>query len=64
LRDLLVQAYGAVAANNLSITDEVSAVEHLGTKVLLVPNEQFNVKITYPRDLSLAQSVLNRRSSP
>jgi 2-C-methyl-D-erythritol 4-phosphate cytidylyltransferase len=63
-RDLLVKAYDAVAANNLSITDEVSAVEHLGAKVLLVPNEEFNLKITYPCDLSLAQSVLNRRSSP
>lgn len=62
-RDLLVRAYDAVGANHLSITDEVSAVEHLGAKVLLVPNEQFNLKITYPRDLSLAQSVLNRRSS-
>ena len=61
-RDLLVKAYDAVA-KNLSITDEVSAVERLGAKVLLVPNEQFNLKITYPRDLSLAQSVLNRRSS-
>ncbi len=46
------------------ITDEVSAVEHLGARVLLVPNEEFNVKITYPRDLLLAQSALTRRSSP
>jgi 2-C-methyl-D-erythritol 4-phosphate cytidylyltransferase len=63
-RDLLVDAYAGVAAKNLSITDEVSAVEHLGAKVLLVPNEEFNVKITYPRDLLLAQSALTRRSSP
>jgi 2-C-methyl-D-erythritol 4-phosphate cytidylyltransferase len=63
-RDLLLKAYAGVAANNLSITDEVSAVEHLGAKVLLVPNEQFNIKITYPRDLLLAQSALTRRSSP
>ncbi|MEY2496450.1 MAG: 2-C-methyl-D-erythritol 4-phosphate cytidylyltransferase [Verrucomicrobiota bacterium] len=63
-RDLLVKAYDAVGANNLSITDEVSAVEHLGAKVLLVPNEEFNLKITYPRDLSLAQFALSRRSSP
>jgi 2-C-methyl-D-erythritol 4-phosphate cytidylyltransferase len=62
-RDLLVEAYAGVAANNLSITDEVSAVEYLGGKVLLVPNEEFNVKITYPRDLLLAQSALTRRSS-
>jgi 2-C-methyl-D-erythritol 4-phosphate cytidylyltransferase len=60
-RDLLVDAYNAVAANKLSITDEVSAIEHLGAKVLLVPNDQFNLKITFPRDLLLAESFLNQR---
>jgi len=63
-RKLLVDAYAAVVAKKLSITDEVSAVEHFGAKVLLVPNEEFNVKITFPRDLLLAQSALTRRSSP
>jgi 2-C-methyl-D-erythritol 4-phosphate cytidylyltransferase len=62
-RDLLIEAYDAVAAKKLSITDEVSAVEQLGAKVLLVPNDEFNLKITYPRDLLLAQSFLSRRSS-
>jgi 2-C-methyl-D-erythritol 4-phosphate cytidylyltransferase len=62
-RDILVEAYDAVAAKKLSITDEVSAVEQLGRKVLLVPNDQFNLKITYPRDLLLAQSFLSRRSN-
>lgn len=62
-RDLLVEAYAAVAARKLSITDEVSAVELLGAKVLLVPNNEFNPKITYPRDLVLAQAFLNRRPS-
>jgi 2-C-methyl-D-erythritol 4-phosphate cytidylyltransferase len=62
-RDLLIEAYDAVAARRISITDEVSAVELLGGKVLLVPNQEFNPKITYPRDLLLAQSFLNRRSS-
>ncbi len=63
-RKLLVDAYADVAAKNLFVTDEVSAVEHLGARVLLVPNAEFNVKITYPRDLLLAQSALTRRSSP
>ena len=63
-RELLVDAYAGVVAKNLSVTDEVSAVEQLGAKVLLVPNEEFNVKITYPRDLLLAQAALTRRSSP
>jgi 2-C-methyl-D-erythritol 4-phosphate cytidylyltransferase len=61
-RDLLLSAYAGVAEMNLSITDEVSAVEHLGAKVALVPNNEFNFKITYPRDLVLAESVLTRRS--
>src|SRR5205085_8163009 len=47
-RALLVSAYAGVAEKNLSITDEVSAVEHLGAKVVLVPNDEFNFKITYP----------------
>ncbi|HYQ94743.1 MAG TPA: 2-C-methyl-D-erythritol 4-phosphate cytidylyltransferase [Burkholderiales bacterium] len=62
-RDLLERAYAAVAANNLSVTDEVSAVEHLGEKVQLVPNDEWNVKITFPRDLLLAQAALARRAS-
>jgi len=62
-RDLLDRAYAAVAANNLSVTDEVSAIEHLGEKVVLLPNEEWNIKITYPRDLLLAQAALARRSS-
>ena len=62
-RELLERAYAGVAANNLSVTDEVSAVEHLGEKVVLVPSDDWNVKITYPRDLFLAQAALARRSS-
>ena len=62
-RELLERAYAGVATNNLSVTDEVSAVEHLGEKVVLVPNDEWNVKITYPRDLFLAQAALARRSS-
>ena len=62
-RELLERAYAAVAADKLSITDEVSAVEHLGEKVRLVPNDEWNVKITYPRDLLLAQAAIARRTS-
>jgi 2-C-methyl-D-erythritol 4-phosphate cytidylyltransferase len=62
-RALLERAYAGVATNNLTVTDEVSAVEHLGAKVVLVPNDEWNVKITYPRDLFLAQAALARRSS-
>lgn len=59
-RELLIEAYEAVAANRLAITDEVSAVESLGRQVLLVSNNEPNFKITFPSDLVLAELVLTR----
>jgi len=59
---LLREAYRAVFDQNISVTDEVSAVERLGRKVFLVPNEDVNFKITYPQDLPLAEFVLRQRS--
>jgi 2-C-methyl-D-erythritol 4-phosphate cytidylyltransferase len=58
---LIEDAYRAVYADDASVTDEVSAVERLGRKVILVPNQDLNFKITYPRDLGLAEFVLKRR---
>jgi 2-C-methyl-D-erythritol 4-phosphate cytidylyltransferase len=60
-RQLIEDAYRAVYAENALVTDEVSAVERLGRKVVLVPNDDFNLKITYPRDLPLAEFVLKQR---
>jgi len=60
-RTLIEDAYRAVYAENVSVTDEVSAVERLGRKVILVPNKDLNFKITYPRDLNLAEFVLTQR---
>ena len=60
-RRLIEDAYRSVYAENASVTDEVSAVERLGRKVILVPNQDLNFKITYPRDLALAEFVLTRR---
>jgi 2-C-methyl-D-erythritol 4-phosphate cytidylyltransferase len=61
-RKLIEDAYRAVYAQNISVTDEVSAVEQLGQKVVLVLNDDFNFKITYPRDLRLAELVLKQRA--
>jgi 2-C-methyl-D-erythritol 4-phosphate cytidylyltransferase len=60
-RRLIEDAYRAVYAENASVTDEVSAVERLGRKVVLVPNTEPNFKITYPRDLALAEFILKQR---
>lgn len=62
-RDLLLEAYQQIFAANLEITDEISAVEHAGGKVFLMPNEFPNFKITYPADLALAESVLGQQTS-
>jgi len=61
-KKLLEEAYQLVANKKLSVTDEVSAVELLGRKIILVPNHDFNFKITYPRDLPLAEFVLKQRA--
>jgi 2-C-methyl-D-erythritol 4-phosphate cytidylyltransferase len=60
-RQLIEEAYRSVCAENIFVTDEVSAVERMGRKVALVVNGEFNFKITYPRDLPLADVVLKQR---
>ena len=57
-RKMIEDAYRAVYAENISVTDEVSAVERLGYKIALVFNDDFNFKITYPRDLPIADFIL------
>lgn len=60
-REILEQAVALVAARQLSITDDVSAVQHLGRKVFLVLNDEPNLKITFPADLALAEALLTHR---
>jgi 2-C-methyl-D-erythritol 4-phosphate cytidylyltransferase len=61
-RALIEEAYRAADTENLSLTDEVSAVERVGRKVVLVLNNDFNFKITCPRDLALGEFVLKQRA--
>ncbi len=61
-RKLLEDAYRAVYAENILVTDEVSAVERLGYKVALVLDDDFNFKITYPRDLPVADFIIRDRA--
>ena len=61
-RKLLENAYRVVYTENVLVTDEVSAIERLGHKIALVPNDDFNFKITYPRDLPVADFILRDRA--
>jgi 2-C-methyl-D-erythritol 4-phosphate cytidylyltransferase len=61
-RKLIEDAYRAMYAENILVTDEVSAVERLGYKVALVLDDDFNLKITYPRDLPVADFIIRDRA--
>jgi len=58
-RPLLVRAYDAVIRDSLLVTDEVSAVQHLGAPVHVVENFELNPKITFPADILLAQRFVD-----
>src|SRR5437868_10935327 len=60
-RDLLVEAYARIARESLAITDEVSAIEHAGSKTIIVRAEDHNPKITFPNDLAVAELILRAR---
>lgn len=47
--------------NAQSVTDEAGAVEALGLAPQLVPGDPTNLKVTYPRDLALAELILSAR---
>lgn len=58
-RALLVRAYDAVIRDGLLVTDEVSAMQHLGEPVHVVENFELNPKITFPADILLAQRFVD-----
>jgi len=62
-RDLLAEAYRAIANAALEMTDEISAVERIEGPIMLLPNEEPNFKITYPADLPLGELVLRQRGA-
>ncbi|MHA3773761.1 2-C-methyl-D-erythritol 4-phosphate cytidylyltransferase [Verrucomicrobiota bacterium sgz303538] len=59
---LILQAYASLIAKHEMVTDEVSAVQKLGKRIALLKNDEWNFKITFPRDLELAEHVLTLRA--
>lgn len=57
-RGWLVEAYAKARQDGFVATDEAGLVEHLGRPVRLVEGDRANVKLTYPHDMSLAESRL------
>ena len=56
--DLLRGALKQAQKDKLAITDDCSAVEHLGFKIKLVEGDERNIKITTPLDLKVAELFL------
>ncbi len=56
---LLLQALQRAAR---PVTDEASAVEQMGLKPRLVPGSRENLKVTWPEDLAIAESILKGRA--
>jgi 2-C-methyl-D-erythritol 4-phosphate cytidylyltransferase len=60
--DLLKQAYFQADARGYIATDDASLVEWLGKPVKIVRGTPDNIKITYPRDLQLAEIILKNEN--
>ena len=59
--DWLFDAYKRIVDSGRSVTDEVSALQESGYPVRLLQNTDWNIKITFPRDLALAEKMMNWR---
>ena len=58
---LLKKALNGARKQQANITDEASAIEFLGEKVILVEGSASNIKITQPEDLLLAEFYLTQK---
>lgn len=55
---ILYEAIKQALENNVSITDEASAVEYLGYRPCVVEGSVRNIKVTNPEDLNIAEMYL------
>jgi len=58
---ILLSSLTAQLTQGVSVTDEASAVEAMGYRVNIIKGSHDNIKITYPHDLTLAQTILAER---
>lgn len=59
--DLLRTALANAEEKELAVTDDCSAVEQLGMKVKAVEGDEFNLKVTTPIDLRIAELLMEER---
>lgn len=57
-RSLIIKAYESAAASGVTDTDDAALVERIGGEVVMVEGSAFNMKVTRPEDLLLAEFLL------
>jgi 2-C-methyl-D-erythritol 4-phosphate cytidylyltransferase len=62
-RDLLVRAYEEALREGIHDTDDAALVERVGGEVVMVPGAPWNIKVTQPEDVRLAELLLSLRES-
>lgn len=62
-RELLVGAHERAAAEGKKATDDAALIEWTGGTVKLVRGSYFNMKVTTPEDLVLAEAVASKRGA-
>jgi len=55
---LLKGALEKAKQDKITITDDCSAVEHMGMSVKIVDGDERNIKVTTPIDLKIAELLL------
>jgi 2-C-methyl-D-erythritol 4-phosphate cytidylyltransferase len=58
---LLLEAFRRAEEEGFEGTDTASTVERVGVDIRVVPGDPYNIKITYPEDFVLAESLLDGR---
>ncbi len=59
--DLIRAAVEKACTDGAQVTDDCSAVERLGMKVVLTAGDRQNIKVTTPFDLMLGETILTQR---
>lgn len=60
-RDWLEEAHRRAAAEDWEASDDAGLLERCGYPVRVVEGERWNIKLTTPEDLALAEALLERR---
>lgn len=60
-RSLIHHAYNAVDRDQVTVSDDASALSYIGGKVSLLVNPSLNPKLTFPQDIRLVEALLRMR---